>query len=338
MPLLIATLGGCAKPDAAAPAPRPVDVIVVGSGNEANALELSGTIHARHEVPLAFRVGGKVIRRLIDVGSVVNAGQALALLDVSDLELQAARADAQRDLAEAEAKRFRQLLEANVVSRAAVDAREAALATASAQAALASNEVRYATLRSDSAGVITQVNIEPGQVVAAGTPSLTLARSGEREVAVSIPESSIANFTLGDLADIRLWANEDKIYHGRIRELSAAADPVTRTYSARLTLVDADDRVNLGMTARARFSGKQRPTLKIPLPAVFQQDTRTAVWVLDQDQRVVLRPVIISAYSDSGAMVASGLQPGERIVASGVHAVYAGEQVVIATSQRKDGL
>jgi RND family efflux transporter MFP subunit len=311
-----------------------VDVVSVGAEDHDGFIELSGTVEARHQVPLGFRVSGKVIRRLVDIGSAVAAGDPLALLDTSDLDLEAARAEAQRSLAAAELNRFRQLHESHVVSLAAVEDKAAAFKAADAQAALARNQVGYASLRAEVPGIVTSVRAEPGQVVAPGEPVFVLARSGEREVAVSVPESHIGRFHIGDTAQVGLWAERGTDYRGRLRELSAAADPITRTYAARVTIIDADARVNLGMTARARFQQKSEPALRVPLSAIFRRDDRTAVWVVNEAEIVDLRPVTVDSYTDAGALLSDGLIPGERVVVSGVHAVHPGEHVVIASPRR----
>lgn len=331
---LLASATACTRAEVAPPPSRPVDVVTVMAGPSAGDIEFSGTVEARHQIPLSFRVGGKIVRRMVDVGHAVAVGETLALLDASDLELEATRTEAQRDLAEAELGRFRQLSEIHAVSRAAVEDKEAAYRAASAQAALARNQVGYARLRAEAAGVVTATLAEPGQLVSAGRPVFTLALDGAREVAISIPEAHIAGFRIGDEAQLSLWADRGARYSGRLRELSAAADSVTRSYAARVTILEADARAALGMTARARFPQKVSSALLVPLAAVFNRDGQTAVWVVNDAQTVLLRPVTVASYSDVGARIAEGLLGGERVIVSGVHTVRSGEQVSIAASRR----
>jgi RND family efflux transporter MFP subunit len=321
--LALAACGNPPPPPAAAPF---VKTTLAGAQQGAGVAVYSGEIRARHETTLAFRVGGKLVERLVDAGAVVKPGQALARLDPADLTLQAGQAEAQRALAEADAKRYRDLRAKNFISQSALDARETALRTADAQAALARNQSAYAVLRADKAGAIAQVLAEPGQVVSAGQGVLRLAEAGEVEVAIAIPESRLAGLKPGVPAEIGFWADR-KPLRGRLRELSPVADPVTRTYAARVSLLDADPAVALGMTATVRFALVATDALIVPRAAIFQQGQQPAVWVVGADDTISLRPVTVAAYQDAGAAIADGLKAGERIVAAGVHKLNAGEKV-----------
>ena len=327
---LLATLAACSKPAPPAAPPRPVRTIVIGSGTTTSDLSYSGDVHARHESPLGFRISGKVIERLVDVGTRVSAGQALARLDPAIVALQAELARVQMKQAEDEAKRFRDLRARNFISQSALDAHETALKAAQAQAGISGRTEDYATLRADTAGVIAAVMVEPGQVVAVGAPIVILAKDGEREVVMSLPESALTRFKVGDNAEIRLWADAENVgkpYRGRVREISPAADPVTRTYPARVTIVDADSRVALGMTARVTFHVGSDNGIMIPASAVMQQGEQPAVWVIGADDVVSLRTVKVIAWRDDRALIGDGLTGGERIVESGVHKVHAGEKI-----------
>jgi len=310
-----------------------VRTLLVGTESSVGEQSFSGDVHARHEIPLGFRIGGKLVARLADVGATAKAGQTLARLDPADVALQAAQSEAQRVLAEAEVKRFRELRTKNFISQAALDAHEAALKTAQAQAGLARNQEDYAVLRAAAPGVVAAVLAEPGQVIGAGAPVMVLARAGKREVAISIPESTIGRFKVGDVAEVRLWANAtdnpDKLYRGRLRELSPAADAVTRTYAARVSLLDADPRVMLGMTAKVSFRGADSRAVMIPATAIIHQDGQPAVWLVSADGTVSLRPVKVLAWRDDRAVIGDGLKTGERIIGSGVHKLHAGEKVMI---------
>ena len=314
--------------------PRPVQTVVVGVSDSVGVLSFSGDVHARHEAPLGFRIAGKITARLVDPGAAVRAGQPLARLDPSDVALQTIQIEAQHALALAETGRYRELRAKNFISQSALDVRETALKAAEAEAGQARNQQDYATLRADADGVVVAVFAEPGQVVAAGAPVLRLARDGEREVAVSIPESVMRRFKVGDAAEITLWADEAKVYRGRIRELSPAADPATRTYPARISLRDADAAVALGMTARVSFRDKAEAALRVPATAIYQQGDQPAVWLVGADSVVTVRPVKVLRWSDDAAVIGAGLKPGERIVASGVHKLHAGEKVVFDSARR----
>jgi RND family efflux transporter MFP subunit len=329
-------LVSCSEKTPPAEPPRPVATVVVGSDTVDSEQSFSGEVRARHETPLGFRISGKLAKRLVDTGASVKAGQALATLDAADAALQVSQAEAQRAQAEADVKRYRDLRSKNFISQSALDAHETAYKAAQAQAGLARNVENYTTLRADAAGVIAATLAEVGQVVAAGTPVMSLAQNGEREVLVSIPESSIGRYKVGDLAEVRLWANDAKAYHGKIRELSPAADPATRTYPARITLLDTDAGVVLGMTARVVFKAQQAGTMLIPAAAIYQQGEQPAVWVIDDKGAAKIRPIKVSSWQDGGAVVIDGLKAGERIVASGVHKVHVGEKVSFNTNTKTD--
>ncbi|WIM04662.1 MAG: efflux RND transporter periplasmic adaptor subunit [Candidatus Nitricoxidivorans perseverans] len=325
------SLAACEKAPPSAPpsAPPPVvKVVAVAESFADGQRSYSGEVRARREMPLAFRIGGKLIERRVDAGARVGPGQTLARLDPADAALQASQAQAQEALAAAEARRTRDLHAKNFISGAALDAKETALAAARAQAGLTKNQVAYAALAADHAGVIAAVLAEPGQVVAAGQPVLRLARDGEREAAIALPETALAGLKVGAAAEIALWSG-GRTYRGRLRELSPAADPATRTYAARVTMIETGPEVVLGMTATVRFAGGS-PALTVPLPAVFQQGEKHAVWIVGADGALALRPIVLGAYTEAGATVVEGLAAGERIVAAGVHKLVAGQKVRVA--------
>lgn len=326
--ILLCSLGLAACSEAPPPAAviPVVKTLVVGETAADSVRSYSGEVRARRETTLAFRVGGKIVERRVDTGAAVKAGQALARLDAADLALQAGQAEAQHTLAAAEARRYRDLRARNFVSQAALDARETALQAAEAQAALARNQAAYAVLRADRDGIIAQVLAEPGQVVSAGQGVFRLAEAGEIEVAIAVPETQLAGLAPGAAAEVRLWTGREPL-SGRLRELSAVADPATRTYAARVSLVAAGAAPALGSTATVRFTQAPRPGLVIPLSAVFQQGGGHAVWLVGADATATLRPVEVAAYGDDGALIAAGLAAGERIAAAGVHKLTAGQQV-----------
>jgi RND family efflux transporter MFP subunit len=303
-----------------------VKTVTAGEQSASGARTYSGEVRARHETTLAFRVGGKIVERLVDVGAVVKPGQALARIDPADLALQAGQAEAQRALAEADTRRYRDLRAKNFISQSALDAKETALQTANAQAALARNQSAYAVLKADKAGAIAQVLAEPGQVVAAGQGVFRLAEAGEIEVAIAVPESRLAGLKPGLPAAVGFWA-ERKPLRATLRELSPVADPATRTYAARVSLLDADPAVALGMTATVRFAQDGGDALVVPQSAIFQQGQQPAVWLVGADNTVALRPVVLGSYNDAGATITSGLKAGERIVAAGVHKLTTGQKV-----------
>ncbi len=338
---LLPLIAACSVPEPPAPPLKLVRTLKVGAEGTANsALDraYSGEVRARIETTLGFRIGGKIVERLVDAGQAVKAGQVLARLDPADAALQATQAEAQRALAAADLARYRDLKAKNFISASALDARETTFKAAEAQAALARNQSTYTTLAADRAGVIGQVLAEPGQVVGAGQAVFRLAPDGEREIAISIPESEVGRFKLGQPAEVKLWSGADKAIQGRLREVSPAADPVTRTFAARIALKDADPRLALGMTATVRFplgeaAGASRQL--IPLSAIFQQGEQAAVWKVGADGTVNLQKITVVAYTDAGAVVGEGLAGGETIVAAGVNLLTTGEKVRIAQANAK---
>jgi RND family efflux transporter MFP subunit len=162
-----------------------------------------------------------------------------------------------------------------------------------------------------------------------------LAPDGEREIAIALPEGEVAAFKLGQAAEVTFWATQavaTKPVVGRLREVSPVADPVTRTYAARISLKDADPLLPLGMSATVRFPtgapGTKR--LMVPLTAIFQQGNQPAVWTVGADSTVKLQAVSVAEYNDGGAVVSAGLAGGEQIVAAGANLLTAGEKVRVA--------
>ena len=339
MLLLPLLLLGCGKEQKVLPAntERPAFTFVVGALGEDRTSVYSGEIRARYETVLGFRIGGKIVERAVDVGAVVRKGQVLARLDAADTGLQESAASAQLRLAEDEASRYRELREKGFVSQSVLDAKETALNSAKAQAGLVVNQAAYTTLLADRDGVVSAILAEVGQVVSAGQAVVRLAQEGNREVAIAIPESGYSSVKVGMLAQIELSAalNDTKILNGRVREISPAADPASRTYAARVALNAENSKVALGMTARVKINSalkgaqKKNSEYLIPLTSVFQQGNKAAVWIVAADRSVSLRPVEVKAYSDDGALVSSGIAAGERIISAGVHMLTAGDKVKI---------
>jgi len=339
-PSLLAACGEQAAP----PEPQPRMVlthrVTIGAGFSHG--EYSGEVKPRHETALAFRVGGKLIERRVELGERVVAGQVLARLDASDLaqsqksaEALLAAADAERAFAEAEALRYRDLHAQQFVSQALLDAKEMALKSArqryrsfSAQSSLAGNQRGYSELRVDQPGVVAAVLAEAGQVLAAGQPVLKVARTDEKEVLIAVPENRVTELSKAGELTVSLWAAPDRRYRGKVREIAPQADPLTRTFAARISILNADAEVRLGQTARVHVStAATGAAFLIPLGSVFQQGKQPAVWLIDAGNRVHLRPIQVAAWREDGVAVSGGLSAGERIVAAGAHKLVEGEVV-----------
>ncbi|HJV81472.1 efflux RND transporter periplasmic adaptor subunit [Noviherbaspirillum sp.] len=305
--------------------------------------EFSGDVRARVESRLGFRVGGKIVSRKVDVGSTVKRGQVLMQLDPQDLQLAQAQANAglraaesNRDLARAELKRYQELRAKNFVSQAVLDAKETAYKAAQASFEQAqagyrnqSNQAGYTTLVSDVDGVVTGVDAEVGQVVAAGSPVVRVAKTGDKEIVIGIPEDKVDALRRVSDVRVRTWANPTQIIPGKLRELSPVADPATRTYTAKISIPNAPDGIKLGMTAYVAFAGKTaNEMIKLPLTALFQDKSSTAVWVVENGS-VKLVPIQVGGTSGNDILVAGGIAPGQTIVTAGVNLLKPGQKVKI---------
>lgn len=333
--LALALLGACSKPPVPEVPPKPLRVMKVSPGGTALLAErsYSGELRPRVETTLGFQVAGKIVERLVNIGDHVRAGQVLARLDPVDTRLTEAQAEAQRRLALAEATRYRELSARHFVSKAALDDRENRLKAAEAQAALAKNQTAYTVLIADKPGIIGLVLADVGQVVTPGQGVLRMAPDGDREIAVSIPESEYAAFKVGMPAEVSIFALPEQHFVGRVREISPAADPATRTYPLRIQL-DGIEKLPTGLTATVRFpaaqtGGEQAQTslIAVPLSAVFQQGDAAAVWLLGADNTVNLQRITIARFTNDHALVAEGLRGGETIAVAGVNSLTAGQLV-----------
>jgi membrane fusion protein, multidrug efflux system len=339
--LVSALLSACAKEQIVSEPVRPVMTQKISLAASTDADVYSGDVRPRHEADLGFRIGGKIISRQVDVGARVKKGALLARLDPRDAQLtaqsaqsQVAATETEFNFAKAELERNRDLLAKNFISQAVYDAKlnsfnsaQAKLAQARSQAAVSSNQSAYASLYADQDGVITAVNAEPGQVVAAGQSVVKLARPEEKDVVINIPESRVADIKKVQEVALRLWALPEKIYQGKVREVSPSADPVTRTYTAKIGIVDAAD-IQLGMTANVLLqqNGAAR-TAVLPLSALYQQDGKSALWIVDAQGKVQLRPVQTGAYREDGVVIIAGVKEGEVVVTAGVHKLVPGQSV-----------
>jgi RND family efflux transporter, MFP subunit len=273
--LAVLAVAACSKPEPPAQPLRTVRVMKVDGAAASGSLTFPGEVRARYESRLGFRLGGKIVERRVDVGAAVKRGQVLARLDAQDASLNAAQAEAARALAEAEAKRYRDLRAKNFVSQAVLDAKETALKTAAAQAGVARNQAGYTTLVADRDGVVTAVEAEAGQVVAAGQTVLRVAEGNEKEVVIAVPEGDVEKVRGAEGFAVALNSLSGRSWAGRLRELSPSADPATRTFAARISVPQADESVRLGMSARVEAKVSHGDTaLRLPLSASSRATTR----------------------------------------------------------------
>lgn len=338
-------LVACSRPAPPEEPVRSVKLVTVGVGNIGSSAEYSGEVRARVESRLGFRVAGKLVRRQAEPGQRVRAGELLAQLDPQDYQLAADAARAQvsaastnRDLAAADFKRFKELREQNFISSAELERRESSLKAAQAQleqaqAQLASqgNQAAYTKLLADVSGVITAVEAEVGQVVAAGTPVLRIAQDGARDVVFAVPEDKVLKIKVGSAVEVRGWSGGAPII-GRVREVAASADPVTRTFGVKVA-IDSRNAPPLGSTVSVLPQALSRsavPAIKLPTSAFRQDGQTSAVWVLDSASMTVrLQPVQIATADGNEVVVAAGLQPGMQVVVAGVHVLSPGQKVTI---------
>jgi RND family efflux transporter MFP subunit len=320
---------------------RPVRAIQIAPTGAENVVELAGDIQPRYESRLGFRVGGKVIARQVEIGSVVKRGQLLMQIDPRDLQLSQSQANASVNaaasnlsLAKAEYERYRELRQKNFVSQAVLDAKEAAYKSALANheqsnAALniATNQNSYANLVADADGVVTALQAEAGQVVAAGTPVVQLARTGEKEARISIPEDQVEMVRQVKEMQVRIWANQALVLRGQLRELSPVADSATRTYTAKISIPNAPPEVRLGMTATVRFITKaDKNLIRLPLTALLNEKNQTSIWVIENGA-VKSVPVQVGGVMGNEVVIASGVNAGQMIVTAGVNTLRAGQKV-----------
>jgi membrane fusion protein, multidrug efflux system len=341
---LLLGLSACSKPVPVAEPIRAVKVMTVGTSGIQAAHEYAGEVRARVESRLGFRVAGKLLKRQAEVGQRVKAGQLLAQLDPQDFTLASdaaralvAAAATNRDLAAADFKRFAALKDQNFISNAELERRETTLKAAQAQVDQAQaqlkaqgNQASYANLVADVSGIVTAVEAEPGQVVAAGAPVVRIAQDGARDVVFNVPEDRLRETALGSAVTIKQWAQEGQA-QGKVREVAASADPATRTFPVKVA-VDAKDAPALGSTVyvypASLTQGVQ--VIKLPTSALFHLGKESHVWLLDTASMIVKStPVQVATADGNEAVIAAGLQPGALVVSAGVHVLSPGQKVTI---------
>ncbi len=313
---------------------------------------------ARYSNAMSFRVAGKLIERDVRLGDSVRKGQVIARLDADDARKQAAAAQAALDAAEhrltfakqqldRDQAQFAQNLIATNQLEQTQDAYAAALAgreQSAAQLLVARNTLQYNSLVADHDGVITSENADTGQVVAAGQAVYGLAWTGDTDVVLDAAAGDLGRIAIGQSASVTFAALPGRSFEARVREVSPAADPQSRTYRVKLGLIEPGASVRIGMTGDATLSPPAvdrnagnaaaarataaAPSFKIPATAIFHRGKDPAVWVIrPSDSTLELRPVVVSGYSERGAIVTQGLRAGEEVVQAGVHSVYTGEHV-----------
>ena len=348
------SMTGCHRGPAASAPPAYVVALPVHADQGSaggDAIRYPVEVAARYSNPMSFRVPGKLIERKVRIGDSVKKGESVARLDPVDAEKQAASAKAALDAAEHRllfakqqldrdsAQAQQNLIAANQLEQTqdSFSAAQAGREQAQAQWVVARNNLEYNTLVADHAGVITSENADTGQVVSAGQAVYGLAWSGDIDVTLDAAASDLGRIAVGQGASVTFPALPGRHFDARVREITPAADPQSRTYRVKLTLAQPGQVVRLGMTGDATLSpvavsggGAPETSFILPATAIFHQGNSPAVWVVSAGNSTLeLRAVTVRSYSDHSTVVTSGLKDGETVVLAGVHTVYAGERVAM---------
>lgn len=326
-------LASCTEEKAeTAPEIRPVKVVEIAKATNVRALEFSGSVKSRTEMNLGFRIAGKVTERLVDIGDRVRPGDVLAHVDPTDYKLAVdsaaanlAAADKAVETAKFAIDRANVLFKKDALPKAQVEqaqlAYDQAVSTRTATASSleqAKNQLSYAELKSDRDGIVTAISADRGQVVAAGTPVVTVVAEDQKEVQIAVPENDIADFKPGKAVKARFWSDTALVLDGKVREVSGSADPQSRTFSVRVSLPN-DSRVLIGMTATVQAEASAgADTITVPISALAEKDGGKIVWTVDRKAATVhARPVEVTDFTADGVGVTEGLKPGDLVVSAG---------------------
>lgn len=339
-------LAACSEEQAEAPPiVRPVKVIEIAGTHSGRELHYSGSLKARTEMKLGFRVGGKIIRRLVDIGDSVKEGDVLAQMDAVDYGLSLKSAAASLEAAKRQVEtaaitrnRAEQLFARSVVAKSQLEQADLAYQQAvamrdSAQSALeqAQNQVSYTELKAVGNGIVTAVDADVGQVVGSGAPVVTVALDGEKEVQIAVPEVDIAHFSPEKTVKVGFWSDAMLNLEGKVREIAGSADPQSRTFAVRVS-VPNDPRIRLGMTATVKTSAEAAGSLvSVPLSALSMKDGNPVVWAVDGRANTVhARSVTVADFTADGVRIADGLTAGDIIVAAGTQFMTENLQVKLS--------
>ena len=337
-------LSACKPPDTRPEPVRAVKLIQIQTSDVHAGVEFAGEVRARVESRLGFRVAGKLVARHVELGQRVKAGQRLADLDPRDYELavdaaraQVRAAQTQLELAQADFKRYQELKDQSFISGAELERRETTLKAAQAQwdqaqaqSRAQGNQVGYTRLMADHGGVVTAIEAEVGQVLAAGTPVVRVAQEGANDVVIALPEDKLGLLKVGQTVAVKPWGTDAET-KAQVRDIAASADVVTRTFTAKLSLPKGDG-LPLGSTVQVLLPRtdvwSRQPAIQLPTTALRQEGGKTAVWVLDAASMTVrLQTIEIGTADGNQVVVSSGLQAGQEVVVAGVHVLSPGQKV-----------
>lgn len=334
-------LSGCGSEKAAAPKATLVKTMTVGETAQDVKNSFSGTVHGYFESPLAFQVGGRIMQRYVNSGEKVVAGQALFKVDSKDAEEQAAAAQSSLNAAEASYKlaqstlaRYEKLHSVNAISDLAMDQTrnqfdlaDAQLQSAQSALARAENNLGFTVLTADRDGIVGTTMYEVGQVVAAGTPVVSIIDDSKLDIHISFTEKQYGQYSVGMPCQVTFWALPGVTVEGKVREVAAAPNTSTGTYDAKVTLVDPPADVAVGMTAEVKFdTASHQKGVMIPLTAIATQSENPSVWVV-RDNKVYIQKVEVGRYGEDAVEIVSGLKNGDRVVTAGIGKLSEGEEV-----------
>jgi RND family efflux transporter MFP subunit len=342
--VLLSVLAACHKEEkAASQAVRPVRTVTVELQEGGEKVSLTGEIQPRYQTDIGFRVNGKILERPVDVGTQVKKGDLLARLDpqqyrqdfeVAKAEVAAAEAEVTRS--QAQEYRQRELLKNGNTTRVQYDqalktfkTAQAQLDSAQAKQIQASDNLGYTNLQADNDGVITAIGADPGQVVSAGQMVVRLAQPGEREGVFNIGEGAFKTRPKDPTVTVHLVSNPEIETAGKVRYVSPQADPATRTYTVRVSLPDAPPQMRLGANVVGTVTLDQGQTVSIPGSALFQKDGKPAVWLVEKDKTVQLKPITVQRYQGDSVIVGDGLVQGDVVVTAGVQKLLPGQKVAL---------
>ncbi|TAL44203.1 MAG: efflux RND transporter periplasmic adaptor subunit [Methylovulum sp.] len=344
LPLTISV--GCSDQDKQTQAvSRPVKVFRTEDTATVGVMSFAGEVRARIETPLSFRVAGKLLERKVDVGDQVHKGQLLAILDGNDyrlavqgLKAQLASAQADSNFLRDDLARYRELLAQQVISPPEFERHETAYTTArertaalEAQLAQALNQLTYTELHADRDGVVTALAVEAGQVLAAGQAVVTLAQLDEKEIHFDVPEHRLAEIQRQQAVNVSLWLDDNRLLKAKIREISSAAEPASRTYRVKASLLEGMDAAQLGMTATVHIAANTASGIAIPLSAVYtpqNQPDHPTVWLVDEQAATVKSVPVRLGKTLAGERIAvEGLVTGQLLVSAGVQRLAEGQAV-----------
>lgn len=323
---------------------KPVRTVTVASQAGGEVIMQAGEIAAAKEAELSFLVGGKVIERNVNVGDVVQAGQVIAIIEANELnnELKVAAADlestkASSKLAQENAARGARLLASEAIAKAQVDAAqtEARAADEKRKAAEAAYEnakrrVDHATLKATDDGTVTAVSVNAGEVVSPGQPIVKIAQKNGVDAVFDVSEKVFNMAPVDIKVHVSLLSDPKISTEGVVREVSPAADPITRTYKVKIALQNPPEAMAYGATVMGKAILPSASVIKIPASAITSENDRPAVYAVDEKTNELLRlPVTVQSYAEENVYISDGLQNGQRIVVAGVSKLRPGQKVTL---------